>query len=134
MTGYKQKQVYDILNRLGVTANYTGFFNMACAVSLCAEQPNRLLLVTKWLYPDVAKLCHTNWKAVERNIRTVGDIIWRENRALLEVLACRPLVHRPRSAQLIAIICASLDSPTAIHGLSETVALAGEGDNMGVMN
>ena len=38
----------------------------------CAEEPERLLLVTKWLYPDVAKQYGTNWKAVERDIRTVG--------------------------------------------------------------
>ena len=72
--------IYDLLYRLGVTANYTGFFHTAYAVSLCAKQPDRLLLVTKWLYPEVARQYQTNWKAVERNIRTVGDIIWRENR------------------------------------------------------
>ena len=47
--------VYDLLYQLGVTANYTGFFHAAYAVSLCVEQPDRLLLVTKWLYPEVAK-------------------------------------------------------------------------------
>lgn len=55
MNREKQPEVYDLLYQLGVTANYTGFFHMACAVSLCAEQPDRLLLVTKWLYPEVAK-------------------------------------------------------------------------------
>ena len=56
-------KVYDLLYHLGVTANYTGFFHTAYAVSLCAEQPDRLLLVTKWLYPEVAKQYGTNWKA-----------------------------------------------------------------------
>ena len=71
--------IYDLLYQLGVTANYTGFFHTAYAISLCAEQPDRLLLVTKWLYPEVARQYGTNWKAVERNIRTVSCIIWREN-------------------------------------------------------
>lgn len=48
-------EIYDLLYQLGVTANYTGFFHTAYAVSLCAEHPERLLLVTKWLYPEVAK-------------------------------------------------------------------------------
>ena len=43
--------VYDLLYRLGITANYTGFFHSAYAVCLVLEQPERLLLVTKWLYP-----------------------------------------------------------------------------------
>ena len=101
-------EIYTLLYQLGVTANYTGFVHTACAVSLCAEQPDRLLLVTKWLYPEVAKQCGTNWKAVERNIRTVSDVIWRENRLLLERLARRHLEQRPRNAQLLAILATSL--------------------------
>ena len=126
--------VYDLLYRLGVTANYTGFFHTACAVSLCVEQPDKLLLVTKCLYPEIAKRYQTNWKAVERNIRTVGGIIWRENRPLLEELARRPLAVKPRSAQLLAILAASLDSPLAVHRLGEAVALAGEDDDVGVVD
>lgn len=126
--------IYDLLYRLGVTANYTGFFHTAYAVSLCVEQPDKLLLVTKWLYPEVAKQYQTKWKAVERNIRTVGGIIWRENRPLLEELARHPLEQKPRSAQLLAILAASLDGPLAVHGLGEAVALAGEDDDMGVVD
>lgn len=96
--------LYGLLNQLGVTANYAGFFHIACAVSLCIEQPDRLLQVTKRLYPDVAKQYGTNWKAVERNIRTVCCVIWRENRPLLEGLAHRPLAQKPRNAQMLAIL------------------------------
>lgn len=135
ITSGEQAEIYDLLYRLGVTANYTGFFHTACAVRLCAEQPERLLLVSKWLYPAVAKLYDTNWKAVERNIRTVSYVIWRNNRPLLEQLARRPLLEKPRNAQLLAILVSSLDTgPLSVHGLSETVALAGEDNDMGVMD
>ncbi len=66
------------------------------------------MLVTKWLYPEVAKQYGTNWRAMERSIRTVNSIIWRENRPLLEELACRSLKQRPRSAQLLSMLAASL--------------------------
>lgn len=112
-------RTYDLLYRLGVTANYTGFFHTAYAVSLCAEQPDRLLLVTKWLYPEVAKRYRTSWRAVERNIRTVNCIIWRENRPLLEQLARRSLTQRPCTAQLLAILSSSLLPPLAVYGLGE---------------
>ena len=104
--------IYDLLYRLGVTANYTGFFHTAYAVALCIEQPDRLLLVTKWLYPEVAKRYDTKWSAVERNIRTTCDIIWREKRSLLETLAQRPLPQKPRPAQLLAILVSSMDRET----------------------
>ena len=98
--------------------------HMAYAVSLCVEQPDRLLLVTKWLYPEVAKQYSTNWKAVERNIRTVSCIIWRENRPLLEDMAHRHLEQRPRNAQMLAILVSSLDTgPLAVHGPSKAVAV-----------
>ncbi len=128
-------EIYDLLYRLGVTANYTGFFHTAYAVSLCVEQPERLLLVTKWLYPEVAKQYRTNWKAVERNIRAVSCIIWREGRSLLEELAHRRLEQKPRNAQMLAILVSSLDTgPLAVHGLGEPVALPGEDNNMGVVD
>lgn len=94
---YSTTDIYDMLYRLGVTANYVGFFHTAYAVSLCIDQPDRLLLVTKWLYPEIAKQYNTNWKAVERNIRMVNAIIWRENRPLLEEMAHRTLEHKPHT-------------------------------------
>ena len=80
-------EIYDLLYRLGITANYTGFFHMGYAVKLCCERPERLLMVTKWVYPEVAKHYQTNGRAVERNIRTVGKVLWEQNRPALEQLA-----------------------------------------------
>ena len=97
-------EIYDLLFRLGVTANYAGFFQTASAVHLCTEQPDRLRLVTKWVYPDVAKRYNTNWKAVERNIRRVNGIAWEQNRSLLWQLAGRELLYKPSNAQFLAIL------------------------------
>ena len=94
--------IYDLLYLLGVTANYIGFFQTAFAVQLCMERPERLLLVTKWLYPDVARRYQTSWKSVERNIRTVNGIVWEQKRSFLQQLAGLELLHRPSNAQLLA--------------------------------
>ena len=129
---------YGLLYSLGITANYTGFFQTAFAVQLCMEQPERLLLVTKWVYPDVASHYKTNWKAVERNIRTVNGLVWEQNRPYLEELAGRKLPHKPSNAQLLAILVYRLLSQCAgslaVHGLGETVALTGEDHDMGVVD
>ena len=128
---------YGLLCRLGVTANYTGFFQAACAVRLCIEQPERLLLVTKLVYPDVARQYKTNWKAVERNIRTVNGIVWEQSRLYLEKLAGRELLYKPSNAQLLAILSYSLLSQSpgslAVHGLDETVTLPGKDHDMGAV-
>lgn len=128
-------EIYDLLYRLGPTANYIGFFHTSYAVLLCVQQPERLLLVTKWLYPDVAKRYGTNWRAVERNIRTAGSVIWRENRPLLEELARRPLLEKPRPAQLLAILASSLDAgPLSVHGLGEAITPTGKKNDAGVVD
>ena len=131
-------EIYELLYRLGVTANYTGFFYTAYAVQLCAEHPDRLMLVTKWVYPDVAKRYRTNWKAVERNIRTAGNVIWEEGRSHLEQLAGRILEHKPCNAQLLAILSYSLLLPRATRltarRLDEAVALSREDHDMGVVD
>ena len=109
-------EICELLYRLGVTSNYKGFFHTAYAVSLCMEEPERLQLITKLLYPEVARQYGTSWKAVERNIRTVDHVIWRENRPLLEELARKPLEQKPRNAQLLAILAASLGTPLPADG------------------
>lgn len=106
-------EVYDLLYRLGATANHTGFFHTACAVRLALEQPQRLLLVTKWLYPDVAKQYRTNWQAVERNIRITIQQIWQNNPEALSAMAGRPIRERPRPAEFISILTAAL-SPAGV--------------------
>lgn len=96
--------IYDLLFTLGVHGDYTGFFYAAYAVYLSARQPERLLLVTKWLYPEVAKHYGTTWHCVERDIRTVIDVVWRKNRSCLESLAGRPLFQKPQAKQFLSIL------------------------------
>lgn len=101
-------QAYALLHRLGVTANYKGYSYTAYALTLCAEQPSWLLLVTKNLYPTVARRYRTTWQAVERNIRTVVGVAWARNPALLGQMADAPLAERPCCAQFLAIAAEDL--------------------------
>ena len=106
-------RVYDLLYRLGATANRAGFFHTSAAVLLAMEQPSRLLLVTKWLYPDVAAQYNTNWKAVERSIRGIITLIWNTNPDLLKSLARFPLTAKPKPAQFLSILTAALSADGA---------------------
>lgn len=96
-------QAYELLRRLGVTGNYKGCSYAAYALALCAEQPDFLLLVTKNLYPAVAKRYKTTWQAVERDIRTVVAVAWARNPVLLRQMADGLLAERPRCTQFLAI-------------------------------
>lgn len=96
--------IYALLYSLGAKGNYTGFFQTAYAVYLSVKQPERLLLVTKWLYPAVAEHYGTTWTSVERNIRTVAGIVWSSHRDLLEELAQSELPSRPSTSCFLAIL------------------------------
>lgn len=106
-------QIYDLLYSLGITANYSGFFYTSYAVYLAVRQPERLLLVTKWLYPEVAEHYHKTWKNVERGIRTVTGLVWKEHRERLEALARCSLPQKPGASKFIAILVHALTSSRA---------------------
>lgn len=106
--------VCDVLHRLGVTANYAGFYYVSYAVYLAIQKPERLLKVTKRLYPEVAEHYGTTWLCVERNIRTVLDIAWQNNRPLLEELAKSHLSYRPTAAAFLAILTVYCNSCIAL--------------------
>lgn len=101
-------EIYDLLYQLGLTANYTGFFYIAYSVHLAVQSPQRLCLVTKWLYPDVAIHYKTTPAAVERNIRASVSRIWNENPTQLLQLSCVPLPNKPTNARFLAIVVSYL--------------------------
>lgn len=102
------KLIYDTLRQLGVTTNYRGFYYAAYGVWLCTRDPELLLLATKWLYPEVAARYHTTWSAVERNIRTVISVAWKQNPELLCRLADFRLTEKPQPGQFLSILSAGL--------------------------
>lgn len=94
----------DLLHQLGVTENYKGFRYAAYAAALCAVDRDRLLLVTKRLYPDVAAHFGVSWPAVERDLRTVVDVAWKCSSSFLSLLFQVPLTSKPTCAQFLAVL------------------------------
>ena len=103
-TGFPVTAVYSLLYELGITANNIGFFHTSFSVLLVAENPQRLLLARKWLYPEVAKYYKTTVGAVERNICTIIRNTWQLNRDALERIAGCSLGEKPTSSQFISIL------------------------------
>ena len=97
-------EVYDLLLRFGIGKKYQGFQQCAHAVYLSAESPERLTLVTKWLYPDVGKFFGVSWMVVERNLRTVARVAWENNRSMLEFLAGEELPTVPAASTFVKIL------------------------------
>lgn len=106
--------IFCLLRSLGVTINYTGFFYTTYAVRLVVEEPWRLRLVTKQLYPLVAENYSTTTACVERNIRTIANVAWELNPGRLQELAHHDLPHKPTVSKFISILASGFlqeDSP-----------------------
>ena len=54
--------------------------------------------------PQIAKQRATNWKAVERNIRSAIDIIWKRNPLGLQQLSSCQMDTKPATAQFISFL------------------------------
>lgn len=100
----RSKIIQRLLHSLGITEDYTGFSHTAYALQLAIDDPDRLRLVTKLIYPDVAVRYDTNWKAVERNMRTIVAVAWETDSLLLAELAGVPLKGKPTNARFLAIL------------------------------
>lgn len=101
-------EIHDLLYRLGVHAGSCSFFHVSYAIWLAIEQPERLQLITKWLYPEVAAQYDTNWRVIERSVRRVVNRAWQTNPDLLRKIARYRMYHRPTPTEFIALIAAHL--------------------------
>lgn len=93
-----------LLYSLGLSANYIGFYRIVSAVKIASCDPQSLTMVTKCLYPQIARQHGTNWKAVERNIRSAIDIIWKRNPLGLQQLSSCRMDTKPANAQFISLL------------------------------
>lgn len=105
--------IYSKLWTLVVRANCTSFFHTSYAILLSISQPDYLLFTTRWLYPDIAKQYQTTATAVEKNIRTVLDLVWNQHSDALEHIAQHRLKEKPTVSQFISILVYSITSGRA---------------------
>ena len=105
---YMKKTDYVIekmLLQLGVNKSYVGFNYTVQAVNLVLEDESKITLISKWLYPDIAKTNSTSIECVERNIRTIVNTIWyKGNKELLQSYSLTNLTEKPNNTQFISIL------------------------------
>ena len=72
-----QNNAQSLLHSMGVFRHYCGYSYLCEAARLAAENPERLHSVQKEIYFPIAEKFHTNIQNVEKDIRTVRDILMR---------------------------------------------------------
>ncbi len=100
-----EKFVRTTLRQLGAAQTYRGFDYTIDGALLILEDENRLKYVTKTLYPDIAQKHNTSWYCVERDIRTIVDVIWNNgDKEMLLCMSGENLEEKPNNAKFLKIL------------------------------
>ena len=100
----------DILYQLGVYPTQRGYHITAVAVAIGRQEPEKLQMLTKWLYPAVALRCSCSSAAVERNLRATANRAWDTNSKLVSQIAQRELTGPPTAGDFVWVLCRHLSA------------------------
>lgn len=86
-----KKEFQTTLYSVGVLRHYCGYRYFEDAVALAEKNPERLQSVRKEIYLPIARKYCTNIANVEKNIRTVRDVLMKNGGSslLTELSGCR---------------------------------------------
>lgn len=116
----QEQRIQRLVRSLGIGATYRGYRYLNYGLSLCIEDENYLLSVSKLLYPQIAKKYQATSSSVERDLRTVVNVCWeRGNRQLLQSIALCPLSTRPTSSEFLDILADHIGQDTKMQYISK---------------
>ena len=85
------RELEDMLRPFGLCYRYSGYAGFIDAILMAVENPQRLSCVSKEIYAPIAEKYGVNPINVERNIRTIRDVIRKNDgaRFLEKLSGCR---------------------------------------------
>ena len=98
-------EISRLVRSLGIGATYRGYRYLLLALTLCIEDEDYLLGISKLLYPYIARTYQTSVSSVERDLRTVITVCWeRGNKKLLQEISPYPLLNKPTTGEFLDIL------------------------------
>lgn len=73
----KDWSLHDLLRSMGLNRTYKGYKYLIYVLELARQEPERLDLVTKRVYPDVARAFGVSTSSVDSALRTTAKVCWR---------------------------------------------------------
>ena len=100
-------QAGKIILSAGIPVNYSAYDYFCLAVCMVAEDQNRLSLLTKSVYPDIAKMRGCSAANVQRNMHTALTAAWTKRHDSLQQLyfrlSGRTFSRRPTPGEFIGL-------------------------------
>ena len=98
------------LRTMGIGRRYLGYQLTIKAVRMIAMNENLLVAMRQHIYEPLAREVRCDWRAVERNIRTVIHRAWHINREYLCELAGYPLHQEPTVSEFLEMLSVHVNS------------------------
>lgn len=98
------KIITDDLRLLGVGRQYVGYNLVIRAVRMVLCDEKKLLCIKSGVYVPLADLENCDWRAVERNIRTVIHRAWNVNPRYMNELAGYPICQEPTVTEFVEML------------------------------
>lgn len=100
-----QREVMKVLSQLGVNQSYIGYKFVVYGVDRTIHDSTCLQYISKSLYMDIAFKFQTSWRCVERNIRTVVNVIWKtEDKEMLKLICGNKIIDKPNNKEFFIIL------------------------------
>ena len=100
-----EEEIRNVITQLGAGNSYRGYEFAVYGIGLALENPERLTFISKGLYIDIAAHFHTSWKCVERDLRTLIDVIWRtDNQKLLFQICGYRRIKKPKNKMFFELM------------------------------
>lgn len=96
------------LRTLGIGRQYLGYNITIKAVRMVLQDENCLLCIKQGIFVPLARQQNCDWRAIERNIRTVIHRAWDINRVYLGELAGYPMEQAPTVTEFVEMLSAHI--------------------------
>lgn len=97
----KKESGTQIIRQFNITTKYKGYYFVLEAIDIASAKQNEILYITKDIYPMIARKYQTSTYSVEKDIRTIIEKCWTNNRELLEKIAGCKLDYCPTNSEFI---------------------------------
>lgn len=102
---YYDKIIKQTVLQLTRKQSYKGFSFVTYGLYLTLNDKSRLNHISKSLYIDIASKYNTTWQNVERNIRTLIDVIWRDkDNELLHKICHGNIIKKPNNKDFFILL------------------------------
>ena len=90
-----KKEIKQILNTLGTTSKYKGYYPTIDAVEMFVNRYGERINLSQELYPKLSHKYNMSYYSIERNIHTIANKAYRSNKKLLGTLLDEELAKCP---------------------------------------